>query len=165
MLLFMSSRHAPRDRPLASSLQVSSSMSRQRTTGTEPELAVRRELHRRGLRYRVNVRGLPGCPDIVFTRARIVVQVDGCFWHGCPDHAVAPKANADWWSAKLAANRERDARNDRALSADGWLVVRVWEHEEPLEVADRVEAAWRARAGRDRIHPVASAQIGRRGQS
>lgn len=139
-------------------------MSRQRTAGTEPELAVRRELHRRGLRYRVNVRGLPGRPDIVFTRARIAVQVDGCFWHGCPDHAVAPKANADWWLAKLAANRERDARNDRALSAEGWLVVRVWEHEEPLTVADRVEAAWRARTGRDRIHPVAEAQLARSGQ-
>ena len=139
-------------------------MSRQRTTGTEPELAIRRELHRRGLRFRVNVTGLPGRPDIVFTRARIAVQVDGCFWHGCPDHAVAPKANAGWWREKLAANRERDSRNDRALSADGWLVVRVWEHEEPLEVADRVEAAWRARTGRNQTHPVASEQIVRRGQ-
>ena len=140
-------------------------MSRQRTAGTGPELAIRRELHRRGLRYRVDVRGLPGRPDIVFTRARIVVQVDGCFWHGCPDHAVAPKANADWWRAKLAANRERDVRTDRALAEDGWLVMRVWEHEEPAEVADRVEEQWRARTGRGRPQAAASAQIGCSGHS
>ena len=144
---------------------MSAFMSRQRTSGTGPELAIRRELHRRGLRFRVNVNDLPGRPDIVFTRARIVVQVDGCFWHGCPNHAVAPKANAAWWSTKLAANRERDARNDRALAQEGWLVIRVWEHEEPAEVADRVEEEWRARTGRNPIHATAPQQTSRIGQS
>jgi len=125
-------------------------MSRLPTTGTGPEIAVRRELHRRGLRFRVNVRNLPGRPDIVLRRARIAVQVDGCFWHGCPDHAVAPKSNADWWRSKLEANRERDTRNDRELAANGWLVIRVWEHEDPSIAVDRIEAEWRARTGRAR---------------
>jgi DNA mismatch endonuclease, patch repair protein len=124
-------------------------MSRLRTTGTGPELALRRELHRRGLRYRVNVRKLPGRPDIVLTRARIAVQVDGCFWHGCPDHAVAPRSNAEWWSEKLARNRARDARSDAALRAQGWLVVRVWEHVDASVAADLVEDFWRARTGRE----------------
>jgi DNA mismatch endonuclease (patch repair protein) len=123
-------------------------MSQLRTTGTGPELALRRELHRRGLRYRVNVRGLPGSPDIVLTRARIAVQVDGCFWHGCPDHAVAPRSNAAWWRDKLALNRSRDARNDEALRAGGWLVLRVWEHDDASAAADLIENAWRSRTGR-----------------
>jgi DNA mismatch endonuclease, patch repair protein len=123
-------------------------MSRQRTAGTQPELAIRSELHRRGLRYRVNARGLPGRPDIVFTRARIAVQVDGCFWHGCPEHGSVPKSNTEWWRTKLEANRERDVRNDATLSADGWLVIRVWEHDDPSAVADTIEAGWRARTGR-----------------
>jgi len=120
-------------------------MSTLRTTGTKPELALRRELHRRGLRYRVNVRALPGRPDIALTRARIAVFVDGCFWHGCPDHAVAPKANADWWRSKLDANVTRDRRTEEHFRESGWLVVRAWEHEDPAEVADVVERAWRER--------------------
>ena len=123
-------------------------MSRQKTADTRPEMAVRRELHRRGLRFRINTKYLPGRPDIVFTRARIVVQVDGCFWHGCPDHGVIPKANAAWWEAKLRTNRERDIRNDRLLTEDGWLVIRVWEHESPIQIADRVETEWLVRTGR-----------------
>lgn len=108
---------------------------------TAPELALRRELHRRGLRYRVEVR-LPELPrrrmDIVFTRARLVVLVDGCFWHGCPVHATTARANAPYWSAKLAANRARDRDTDERLAAAGWTVLRVWEHEDPVEVAARV---------------------------
>lgn len=127
-------------------------MSRLRTTGTGPELALRGELHRRGLRYRVDVRGLPGRPDIVFTKARIAVQVDGCFWHGCPDHAVAPRSNAAWWRDKLALNRSRDARNDAALQAEGWLVLRIWEHVDASAAADLVEGVWRARTGRADRH-------------
>jgi len=122
-------------------------MSRQRTTGTTPELAIRSELHRRGLRFRVDVSGLPGRPDIVFTRARIAVQIDGCFWHGCPQHGNIPKSNTQWWRRKLEANRERDIRNDSALTADDWLVIRVWEHEDPCAVADTIEAEWSARTG------------------
>ena len=124
-------------------------MSKQRTNGTAPELAVRRELHRRGLRFRVNMRGIPGRPDIVFTRARIAVQIDGCFWHGCSDHGVAPKANAEWWESKLAANRARDLRNDELLIKAGWLVIRSWEHEPHVEVVDKIEREWRTRTGRE----------------
>lgn len=120
-------------------------MSTLRTTGTEPELALRRELHRRGLRFRVNVRTLPGRPDIALTRARIAVFVDGCFWHGCPDHAVAPKANAEWWRCKLDANVTRDRRTDGRLREDGWVVIRAWEHENPADVADVIEQTWRDR--------------------
>jgi len=123
-------------------------MSRLRTAATGPELAIRHELYRRGLRYRVNVSSLPGRPDIVLTRARIAVFVDGCFWHGCPSHAVVPKANAQWWSEKLTATRARDERNDRALRAAGWTVVRVWEHDSPPRVANRIERLWRAHTGR-----------------
>ena len=123
-------------------------MSRLATTGTRPERALRSELHRRGLRFRVNVRGMPGRPDIVFSRARLAVQVDGCFWHGCPDHGTRPKANAEWWNQKIDANRERDSRSDRLLHEQGWLVLRVWEHEDVNEAADRIEVAWRARTDR-----------------
>ncbi len=123
-------------------------MSSLRTTGTAPEIALRRELHRRGLRFQVNVRGLPGRPDVVLGRARIAIFVDGCFWHGCPEHAVAPKANADWWQTKLGANRARDGRNTEALMADGWLVLRVWEHELPSIAADEIESQWRLRTAR-----------------
>jgi len=124
-------------------------MSQLKTRGTGPELAIRQELHRRGLRYRVNAPGMPGRPDVVLSAARVVVQVDGCFWHGCPDHAVAPKSNADWWSNKIQANRARDERNDSALRDRGWVIIRVWEHEDPVQVADRIEGLWRARTGRD----------------
>lgn len=114
-------------------------MSSLRTVGTGPEFAVRRELHRRGLRFRVNVSDLPGRRDIVLTRAKVAIFVDGCFWHGCLQHAVAPKANASWWRAKLDANVARDRRNGSTLQESGWLVVRVWGHESPVAAADMIE--------------------------
>jgi DNA mismatch endonuclease, patch repair protein len=123
-------------------------MSALKTSGTRPELALRRELHARGLRYRVNVADLPGRPDLVLSRARIVVFVDGCFWHGCPQHAVPPKANANWWRDKLAGNVARDQRNSATLTHDGWLVVRIWEHEDLPSAAARIESLWRERTGR-----------------
>ena len=126
-------------------------MSGLRTAGTGPELALRQELHRRGLRYRVNVRNLPGCPDIALTRARIAVFVDGCFWHGCPEHAVAPKANAEWWRSKLDANVARDQRNDATLRESGWIVVRAWEHQSPVAVANDIEHLWRDRIGQQQV--------------
>ena len=112
-----------------------------RPRDTGPELGVRRELHRRGLRYRVHGRPVPGLrcrPDVIFTRARVAVFVDGCFWHVCPEHGTTPSANGDWWRRKLLANVERDRRNDTALTAAGWKVVRIWEHEDPVEASDRV---------------------------
>jgi DNA mismatch endonuclease (patch repair protein) len=84
----------------------------------------------------------------VLSRARIAVFMDGCFWHACPLHAVAPKSNAQWWRTKLEANRERDTRNNAALDHAGWLVVRVWEHEGTSQVADDIEQLWRGRTGR-----------------
>ena len=113
---------------------------------TSTELAVRRELHSRGLRYRVDFAPITSVrrrADIVFTRARIAVFIDGCFWHRCPVHGTAPKKNSDYWSPKLQANVDRDRDTDRRLSEAGWLVLRVWEHEAADEAADRVESAVR----------------------
>lgn len=115
---------------------------------TPGELALRRELHERGLRYRVDHQPLPGLrrrADIVFTRQRVAVFCDGCYWHGCPDHGSWPKANAAWWRTKIEATRERDRDTDAQLVASGWYVVRVWEHEPPEAAADRIEALVQAR--------------------
>ncbi|MFL2001574.1 very short patch repair endonuclease [Microbacterium sp. A1-JK] len=108
---------------------------------TSSELAVRRELHARGLRYRVDFAPLPEFrrkADIVFTRARIAVFIDGCFWHGCPTHATIPKKNVEYWRPKLAANIDRDRDTDLRLSAAGWAVSRFWEHESPIAVANTI---------------------------
>jgi DNA mismatch endonuclease (patch repair protein) len=113
-------------------------MKRMGRRDTAPELAVRKALTARGLRYRLHRRDLPGTPDIAFVAARVAVFVDGCFWHACPEHGVTPKANREWWQAKLDTNRDRDARKDRALVDAGWLPVHVWEHEEPEAVAERL---------------------------
>ena len=140
--------------PAASSPEA---LRRMRGTGrldTAPELAVRRELHRRGLRYRVEAKVLPSLrrrADIAFTRARVVVFIDGCFWHDCPIHGTKPKANADFWADKLAANVARDRDTDKRLEAAGWLVVRAWEHEKPAEVADHLEAVVRGRGSNQAV--------------
>lgn len=115
---------------------------------TGPELALRRALHRRGLRYRVNHPELPGRPDIALTRARVAVFVDGCFWHGCEDHGVTPKNNRRWWLEKIRRNRERDAEKDRELRRHGWLPVHFWEHDDPELAAEMVVRLWRQRTGR-----------------
>ncbi|MBY4574959.1 hypothetical protein ACN94_15425 [Gordonia paraffinivorans] len=118
-------------------------MQKQRTTGTEVELAVRRALHARGHRYRVDMGGLvPGerfRGDIVWTRARLVVFLDGCFWHVCPEHGTIPKSNREWWQSKLEGNRQRDERATKLLQAEGWKVLRFWEHESPEEIVARIE--------------------------
>jgi len=115
---------------------------------TKPEIELRRALHRRGLRFRIQTK-VPGNKrrtiDIAFTRARLAVFVDGCFWHGCPDHHALPKTNAEWWQWKVDLNRARDKDTDAQLEAAGWLVVRNWEHTTPEEAADRVEAVYRSR--------------------
>lgn len=121
-------------------------MSRQRRRDTGAEMALRQLLHSRGLRYRVNA-VLPGMPrrraDLTFPAQRVVVFVDGCFWHGCPEHKTKPKNNAAWWASKLKGNVERDCETDAHMSKLGWTVVRIWEHEDPGSAADRVEAAVR----------------------
>ncbi|MGY0502635.1 very short patch repair endonuclease [Nocardia sp. FBN12] len=121
----------------------SARMSKQRRVNTNPELALRRELHRAGLRYFVDrppIKGQRRRADVVFPRLRIAVYVDGCFWHRCPDHATDPKNNAQWWAEKLAANVARDRATDAALTAAGWQVVRVWEHEDPHAAAEQITA-------------------------
>ncbi|HKY51051.1 MAG TPA: very short patch repair endonuclease [Candidatus Limnocylindria bacterium] len=122
-------------------------MQAQRRRDTDIELALRRQLHARGLRYRVDVAPLRRGrrrADVVFGPARVAVYVDSCFWHGCPDHGTWPKANAGWWREKIEGNRRRDAETDAALVAAGWCVVRVWGHEDVQLAADRVEAAVRS---------------------
>lgn len=104
-------------------------------------MEIRSLLHAAGLRYRVDARPLSEWrrrADLVFPRSHTAVFVDGCFWHGCPDHRTPPKANASWWRAKIARNRERDAETDEHLRAAGWTVIRVWEHEDPAEAAARI---------------------------
>ena len=114
-----------------------------RSRDTQPELLVRRALHARGLRFRVDLRPeatLRTRADIVFTRRRIAVYIDGCFWHGCPLHGTSPKANADYWMPKLARNVERDREATVALEALGWVVLRFWSHEPVDEVVARIAA-------------------------
>jgi DNA mismatch endonuclease (patch repair protein) len=119
-------------------------MQRVRSRDTAPEVALRRELHRLGLRYRVDVPVLPGSrrrADIVFGPTRVAIYVDGCFWHSCPEHGSAPRANSAWWAAKLQDNRRRDQETDALLTEVGWLVVRVWEHEDAPTVAAAIRQA------------------------
>lgn len=130
--------------PIPSSVAARERMQRQRRRDTVPEVALRQALHAAGLRYRVDravLSGLRRRADVVFGPRKVAVFVDGCFWHLCPVHATLPKANADWWLAKLERNRERDRDTDRLLLASGWLPIRVWEHEDMRAAAVRVAAA------------------------
>lgn len=124
-------------------------------SSTTPEMALRRELHARGMRFRLHRRELPGTPDLVIVGARLAVFVDGCFWHACPDHGTLPKNNREWWAEKLATNRARDRRKDRELHALGWLPVHLWEHQSAAEMADVVEDLRRRR-----IEPSTSSEPG-----
>lgn len=115
------------------------SMQANKSRDTEPELAVRRLLHAAGLRFRVNYPVLPRrTADIVFTRAKVAVFIDGCFWHGCPAHYQAPSTNRDYWHDKVTKNSERDADTTGRLLGSGWTVMRFWEHEPPADVVSRV---------------------------
>lgn len=146
-------RDASADTSTASSPGVRSRMQLQRTRDTAPELAVRRLLHAAGLRYRIDRAPLPGLrrrADIVFGPPKVAVYVDGCFWHGCPEHGTQPRSNREWWRDKLRRTAERDADTDRALANAGWLGLRIWEHEPPEEAADRVVRAVLLRSARSR---------------
>ncbi|WP_062355832.1 very short patch repair endonuclease [Herbidospora yilanensis] len=110
---------------------------------TKPELALRRAVFAQGLRYRVSYRPLKAVrrtADIVFTRAKVAVFMDGCFWHGCPDHHTVAVTNGGFWAAKVDGTRRRDRETDQLLNEAGWTVIRVWEHEDPLEAANRIAA-------------------------
>ena len=112
-----------------------------RNRDTRPEVAVRSAVHALGLRYRVADRPIAGVrrtADLVFRRRRVAVFVDGCFWHGCPDHFVIPRTHVDYWTAKIERNRQRDVETDALLAEAGWRAVRVWEHEDPRQSAERV---------------------------
>jgi DNA mismatch endonuclease, patch repair protein len=123
------------------SLAESDRMRTIRQRNTSAEMAIRHELHRRGLRFRLHRDMRPASrarPDIVFVRAHVAIFVDGCFWHCCPLHASYPKRNAKWWAAKLSANVARDRQHDLDLEQAGWTVIRIWEHESPRDAADKI---------------------------
>lgn len=103
-------------------------MSRNKARHTGPEIRLRKALWRRGLRYRLHGT-MTGRPDVVFPGTRVAVFVDGCFWHGCEEHGVAPRNNATFWSNKISRNKQRDLAVTVRLQAEGWKVVRVWEHD------------------------------------
>ena len=135
-------------KPMADNMtpeQRSRTMSRIRSTDTGLEVTMRRLLHARGLRFRKNVRALPGNPDIVFVRARVAVMVNGDFWHGWRFSAWSRKLGP-YWQEKIARNRRRDVRNIRKLRRLGWTVIRIWGHDieaDPIGCAARVEAVVR----------------------
>jgi DNA mismatch endonuclease (patch repair protein) len=134
----------------ASSPAVRAVMQGNKGRDTRPELAVRSAAHALGLRYRVGVSPLPGLrrtADMVFSRAKVAVFIDGCFWHGCPDHHRPARRNADFWATKIEGNVARDADTDGRLQAAGWTVVRIWEHEPPAEAAGKISAAVRGIVG------------------
>ncbi|MFV3116676.1 very short patch repair endonuclease [Gordonia amicalis] len=138
----------------ASSSAVRASMQSNRRRDTSPELAVRRLVHAAGLRYRVDFAPLDDHrrlrADLVFTRAHVAVFIDGCFWHGCPQHHTVAKTNAEYWARKVQTNMDRDERFNALLEKAGWSVLRFWEHEEPASVARsivRVVSAAGAKSG------------------
>ncbi|MCY1241111.1 DNA mismatch endonuclease Vsr [compost metagenome] len=136
-------RSAPKMSPSPrSSVTAATSRRMARTRGFDNprERAIRSQLHRMGLRFRIHFRAVPGTTrtiDIAFTRLRLAVFCDGCFWHGCPQHATQSKTNAEWWQHKITANISRDRDTDARLCASGWSVLRIWEH----EPGDRAVAA------------------------
>lgn len=139
-------------RSWASSEHARLTMRANRSRDTKPEMLIRRELHRRGRRFRVAYRPLledrRRTVDIAFTKLKIAVHIDGCFWHGCEEHFIAPKTNPEYWQQKIAGNRARDLDTDRRLEAQGWMVLRFWEHQDPVEVVATIEdELCRARGG------------------
>ncbi|WP_344857136.1 very short patch repair endonuclease [Amycolatopsis ultiminotia] len=131
--------------PAAASEGRSRNMRANRRTDTKPEIALRKELHRLGYRYRkdfpIVLDGLRVRPDIVFTARKVAVFVDGCFWHVCPEHGRQPVSNEWYWTPKLQRNMERDRIATDALHDAGWQVVRVWEHVPLAEAVSAVESA------------------------
>lgn len=124
-------------------------MSNTRGRDTAPEMAVRRELHRLGFRFRVNyqpVEGLRRTADIVFTKRMVAVFVDGCFWHRCPQHyRPATGRRAEFWRSKIEANADRDLETTELLTSRGWIVLRFWEHEDPVVAVGEIAALLRSR--------------------
>jgi len=139
------------ERSWATSPGTRASMRGNRSRDTKPELALRSAVHAVGLRYRVAARPLADLPrtaDLVFRPARVAVFMDGCFWHGCPAHHTKATTHAQFWAQKVERNMQRDRDTDTRLAAAGWLPVRVWEHEDPIEAARRVVDLVRMRSPR-----------------
>jgi DNA mismatch endonuclease (patch repair protein) len=131
-------------------------MQSNRSRDTKPELALRRQLHALGLRYRVCARPVPEVrrtADIVFRPARVAVEVRGCFWHGCPEHYRAPAANSGYWAQKIQRNMRRDAENEQRLRDAAWVLVTVWEHEDLAEASRKIAAIVRERRAAARAAP------------
>lgn len=131
--------HATLTKPIASSEVVRANMKRQKRRDTRCELAVRRHLHSVGLRYRVDFRPLQSQrfrADIGWKSLKLAIFIDGCFWHGCPEHGTTPRSNTEWWTEKLSQNKQRDVRAVQQLEDEGWTVLRFWEHEPAEKVAD-----------------------------
>lgn len=125
-------------RVVSSSPSASRRMANVRQKGTDAEVALRQEMHRVGLRYRIDyevLRNPRRVADMAFPGRKIAIFVDGCFWHGCPEHATWPKQNADFWRQKIEANRQRDSDTNERLRSLGWTVLRFWSHESPAEAA------------------------------
>jgi DNA mismatch endonuclease (patch repair protein) len=132
-----------KSRPAPSSDYISRKMSGQRQRDTNPEMEIRRILHARGYRYRVDYR-IPTTrrrSDIAFPGCKVAVFIDGCFWHSCPQHGTIPKSNSEWWESKLNANVQRDRDTDHRLESAGWTVIRVWEHEDANAASGGIAAA------------------------
>ncbi|MER7109375.1 very short patch repair endonuclease [Streptomyces sp. NPDC000229] len=143
----------------ASSLEVRASMRGNRGKNTRPELMLRSLLHGRGMRYRVDTRPIAEVrrrADLVFPGDRIAVFVDGCFWHGCPEHYRPATKNADFWREKINGNRARDTETNDTLAAAGWTVIRVWEHDDLAQAATRIENAVRRKRGSAHLAATAS---------
>src|ERR1700712_2609460 len=132
----------------ASSPEARARMQSNKSRDTKPELALRSAVHALGLRYRVSAKPLAGVrrtADLVFPRVKVAVFLDGCFWHGCPEHHTVASANAKFWADKVEGNRARDRNTDERLAEAGWVSVRIWEHEDPQAAARQVEKIVRAR--------------------
>src|SRR5262245_44863446 len=140
----------PPRHPKPSSDAVSQRMARTGQRDTAAELRLRTELHGRGFRYRVDVAPIKGMrrrADVVFPKRRVAVFVDGCFWHGCPEHGTWPKHNSEWWREKIEANIRRDRDTDARLADAAWSVIRVWEHDDARTAAECIADAVRRDPG------------------
>ncbi|MFI0908939.1 very short patch repair endonuclease [Streptomyces abikoensis] len=145
----------------AYSTSVRAVMRANRGKDTGPELALRKLLYRRGLRYRVDARPISEIrrrADVVFPGARVAVFVDGCFWHGCPEHYRPSTRNAEFWRDKIEGNRIRDIETTKTLRSAGWAVIRVWEHEAPESAAELI--AHEVQARRSGARPPADGRSG-----
>lgn len=147
----------PPAHPRPTSEQARRTMVANRRRDTAIEVAVRRRLHKAGLRYRVDY--APDSvqrrrrADIVFPKLKIAVYIDGCFWHGCPEHYTPPRSNTEYWHPKIARNRARDAETIDSLRELGWTALRYWEHEGAATIADAIAGEVQRQRGEARRPP------------